>query len=359
MTSTNDSAQFEQDILKMAFETEVRITTASVAYYLGIPSSQAQPLLDDLLEQGTLELSSDEDGNLYYEVADAAANQRESLSDLRQARLAGQNGQAGPRGAADSSARDSGEPDEPRGRTGFEEPAAESIESATLEDDGGAEAFSPRRKGTQPSDADASVGATANAQAGGGRPDRAGTDASASQRDGSLAGVTRSRGATDARVDSCEDHRRVVQTQASCEPRPFADSHPTLTSCMDREVGEQTAMVNASKQQQPTAWSTASGGTRVNQSTGMSGGGGSAVARYQHEGAMQRPEHQPGMSLLLSLILCGTGQIYNGEVSKGIMMMVLCFLLWFVLLGWVVQIWSIVDSVVVAERINRNSHPTD
>lgn len=359
MTSTNDSAQFEQDILKMAFETEVRITTASVAYYLGIPSSQAQPLLDDLLEQGTLELSSDEDGNLYYEVADAAANQRESLSDLRQARLAGQNGQAGPRGAADSSARDNGEADEPRGRTGFEEPAAESIESATLEDDGGAEAFSPRRKGTQPSDTDASIGATANAQRGVGRPDPAGTDASASQRDGSLAGVTRSRGATDARVDSCEDHRRVVQTQASCEPRPFADSHPTLTSCMDREVGEQTAMVNASKQQQPTAWSTASGGTRVNQSTGMSGGGGSAVARYQHEGAMQRPEHQPGMSLLLSLILCGTGQIYNGEVSKGIMMMVLCFLLWFVLLGWVVQIWSIVDSVVVAERINRNSHPTD
>ncbi|MBA2664038.1 MAG: hypothetical protein H0U74_17240 [Bradymonadaceae bacterium] len=59
------------------------------------------------------------------------------------------------------------------------------------------------------------------------------------------------------------------------------------------------------------------------------------------------------MALLLSLILCGTGQIYNGEVSKGIIMMVLCFLLWFVLLGWVVHIWSIVDAVVVAERINR------
>ncbi|QED30301.1 hypothetical protein FRD01_06445 [Microvenator marinus] len=59
------------------------------------------------------------------------------------------------------------------------------------------------------------------------------------------------------------------------------------------------------------------------------------------------------MALLLSLILCGTGQMYNGEVSKGIMMMVLCFLLWFVLLGWVVHIWSIVDAVVVAERLNR------
>ena len=71
---------------------------------------------------------------------------------------------------------------------------------------------------------------------------------------------------------------------------------------------------------------------------------------------IEQPEHQPGMALLLSLILCGTGQIYNGEVSKGIMMMVLCFLLWFVLLGWVIHIWSIVDAVVVAERINRKQH---
>ncbi|RAL25525.1 hypothetical protein DL240_00375 [Lujinxingia litoralis] len=63
------------------------------------------------------------------------------------------------------------------------------------------------------------------------------------------------------------------------------------------------------------------------------------------------------MALLLSLILCGTGQIYNGEVSKGIIMMVLCILLWLVLLGWVVHIWSIVDAVVVAERINRQSNP--
>jgi TM2 domain-containing membrane protein YozV len=71
---------------------------------------------------------------------------------------------------------------------------------------------------------------------------------------------------------------------------------------------------------------------------------------------IEQPEHQPGMALLLSLILCGTGQIYNGEVSKGITMMVLCFLLWFALLGWVVHIWSIVDAVVVAERMSRQQH---
>ena len=68
---------------------------------------------------------------------------------------------------------------------------------------------------------------------------------------------------------------------------------------------------------------------------------------------IDQPEHQPGMALLLSLILPGTGQIYNGEMSKGIMMMVMSFLLWWVLLGWVVHIWSIVDAVVIAERMSR------
>jgi predicted transcriptional regulator len=347
VTSNKETAQFEQDILRMAFESDVRITTASVAYYLGIPSSQAQPLLDDLLEQGTLELNSDEDGNLYYEVADAAANQRESLSDLRRARLAGQDG---------SSHKGRSQTEASPGRVGFEEPSVDAVESASLDDDGGAEAFSPRQGASTRSDP--SRGQTRGADPT--RNQNSTHQGSSNERDGSLAGVTRRRGATDARVDSCEDHRQVVQNDARCEPKPFADPHPTLTSCMDREVGEQTAMVKSGQQQrQPAPWSTASGGTRVQQSSPRNSGGGAAIARYQEEGAMQRPEHQPGMSLLLSLILCGTGQIYNGEVSKGIMMMVLCFLLWFVLLGWVVQIWSIVDSVVVAERINRNSQPTD
>lgn len=84
------------------------------------------------------------------------------------------------------------------------------------------------------------------------------------------------------------------------------------------------------------------------ESTAMVRAGSTAISTE-----VEQPEHQPGMALLLSLILCGTGQMYNGEVSKGIMMMVLCFLLWFVLLGWVVHIWSIVDAVVVAERLNR------
>ena len=42
--------RFEQAILKLAFETEARITTASVAYYLGIPSREANRLLNLLLE---------------------------------------------------------------------------------------------------------------------------------------------------------------------------------------------------------------------------------------------------------------------------------------------------------------------
>ena len=40
---------FEQAILKLAFETDARITTASVAYYLGIPSHEATILLNLIL----------------------------------------------------------------------------------------------------------------------------------------------------------------------------------------------------------------------------------------------------------------------------------------------------------------------
>src|SRR5690554_3799378 len=60
--------RFEQAILKMAFETDARITTASVAYYLRIPSREANRLLNRLLGEGVLELDSDADGNLYYQV---------------------------------------------------------------------------------------------------------------------------------------------------------------------------------------------------------------------------------------------------------------------------------------------------
>jgi TM2 domain-containing membrane protein YozV len=60
----------------------------------------------------------------------------------------------------------------------------------------------------------------------------------------------------------------------------------------------------------------------------------------------------PGIALLLSLLICGVGQMYNGQVGKGILMLIGFVLLWAVLLGWVVWIWSMVDAYSTAKEMN-------
>ncbi len=390
-------ADFEQDILKLAFETDVRITTASVAYYLGIPSTKAEPMLEELLERGVLELDSDREGNLYYRVADVARGDSDRISRLREERITGVDGEATAEGEGSTAAgADAWEAGSPGGATvdelDAEEPVAPTRRDGPLE----AESDSPNRTVEAPS---ADTGAERTGSVGGGpvvereesgadgseplrqggraserhrqEPRRAGHEERrkderttsgtgvVSRADQPFAGVTRERGAMDASLDTCGDERLVVQSEAQCEPHPFADSDPVVTSCSERP--------DAARQSPPRQTDStglierrddysAVGHIREPQPAGANSGGSAAASlSYRRDQQLEKPEHQPGMSLLLSLILCGTGQIYNGEVSKGIMMMVLCFLLWFVLLGWVVHIWSIVDSVVVAERINRQS----
>jgi TM2 domain-containing membrane protein YozV len=60
----------------------------------------------------------------------------------------------------------------------------------------------------------------------------------------------------------------------------------------------------------------------------------------------------PGVALLLSVLICGVGQMYNGQVGKGIAMLVGSIFLWFIFLGWVVWIWSMVDAYHTAKRMN-------
>ncbi len=60
----------------------------------------------------------------------------------------------------------------------------------------------------------------------------------------------------------------------------------------------------------------------------------------------------PGIALLLSLLICGIGQMYNGQVAKGFLMLIGSALLWLVLLGWVIWIWSMIDAYQTAKGIN-------
>lgn len=67
----------------------------------------------------------------------------------------------------------------------------------------------------------------------------------------------------------------------------------------------------------------------------------------------------PIVAAILSLIVAGLGQIYNGQIVKGIAFIVLQIIngvLAFVLIGWVlmpiVGLWAMIDAYLVAKRGN-------
>lgn len=343
-----DLQHFEQAILKLAFETDARITTAAVAYYLGIPSREANRLLNALLEEGVLELDSDSSGNLYYRVPHHAADGDGTIKELRAKKDAATAKVAEPapppRPATPSPAYFTASPDDGGSNAAAYSPVVSSVGRVDEPAVSG-----PRPQYTQPAWTPPRKNES-NRDNWGGFDDYYGDVGTG--LDGSAAGGTQKTGyrvkpnwtsvsakiaSPDASLDRCGSSPVVVGTQVRCEPKPLPSSKPMIVSCADS-----SASFDAGREQ---LWF-----GRPAESTALVEVGETALARDYY---IEQPEHQPGMALLLSLILCGTGQIYNGEVSKGIMMMILCFLLWFVLLGWVVHIWSIVDAVVVAERLNR------
>ena len=44
--------------------------------------------------------------------------------------------------------------------------------------------------------------------------------------------------------------------------------------------------------------------------------------------------------------------MYNGQVAKGFLMLFGCIILWFLLLGWIIAIWSWVDAYQTAKKMN-------
>ncbi len=60
----------------------------------------------------------------------------------------------------------------------------------------------------------------------------------------------------------------------------------------------------------------------------------------------------PGIALLLSFLFPGLGQIYNGDVGKGIGFMIGFWLLIWIGLGLIFWIWGMIDAYQVATNIN-------
>lgn len=91
----------------------------------------------------------------------------------------------------------------------------------------------------------------------------------------------------------------------------------------------------------------ASGGSTVVQVTNMV-----QQPSYIHPSAMGA-DKSPGVALLLSLIFVGAGQLYNGDVGKGILMFFMCVFLWMVLLGWIINLWSMIDAYSKAKTLKQ------
>lgn len=69
-----------------------------------------------------------------------------------------------------------------------------------------------------------------------------------------------------------------------------------------------------------------------------------------------------GLAAVLSFLWCGLGQIYNGEIAKGVLFMILyviSFLLIFVVIGvfttLALWIWGMVDAYRTAERLHQQA----
>jgi TM2 domain-containing membrane protein YozV len=67
----------------------------------------------------------------------------------------------------------------------------------------------------------------------------------------------------------------------------------------------------------------------------------------------------PLLAAILSLIVAGLGQIYNGQITKGVIFIVIQLIngaLTAVLIGWLllplVGLWAMVDAYMTAKRNN-------
>jgi TM2 domain-containing membrane protein YozV len=50
------------------------------------------------------------------------------------------------------------------------------------------------------------------------------------------------------------------------------------------------------------------------------------------------------LAALASFFIPGLGQLLQGRVLKAALMFVAAALLWFILLGWIIHLWSIIDA---------------
>jgi TM2 domain-containing membrane protein YozV len=52
------------------------------------------------------------------------------------------------------------------------------------------------------------------------------------------------------------------------------------------------------------------------------------------------------LAAVCSFFIPGLGQLAQGRVLKALIMFVLASALWFILMGWVIHLWSVIDAAL-------------
>src|SRR5699024_729763 len=125
-----------------------------------------------------------------------------------------------------------------------------------------------------------------------------------------FAGISRRRARPDASVNRCGQSPLLLADSVRCDPKPLPSRKPVLTRCADSTSRQPAARTQVDQWPVTTETSRSNSwfGDYAHSDSQMlapSAGGDLAI----RDEALAQPEHQPGMALLLSLILCGTGQI--------------------------------------------------
>ena len=61
------------------------------------------------------------------------------------------------------------------------------------------------------------------------------------------------------------------------------------------------------------------------------------------------------LAALCSLLVPGLGQLLQARLLMALIQFILAALLWFVLMGWVIHLWSVLDAVRVEASRQTNS----
>lgn len=73
----------------------------------------------------------------------------------------------------------------------------------------------------------------------------------------------------------------------------------------------------------------------------------------------KNPEKSPLLAALCSFIFAGLGQVYNGDVTRGVLIFLGTVIgsLFFIIPGCIVWLYGIYDAYVTAEKMNRGEIP--